>query len=91
MANPVILAIAIASAVSLLIVRPCGAQRKALRAYRETEALPIGVHGEDRGRPVRNMVGQVAISRSTDENRALQMRPASSRWHDKFLSQTLQP
>jgi hypothetical protein len=58
MADIMILAIAIASAVSLLIVSPCGAQRKALRtlrAYGETEALPIGVHGEDHGRLARNM------------------------------------
>jgi hypothetical protein len=42
MADILILAIAIASAVSLLIVSPCEAQRKALRtlrAYGETEAL----------------------------------------------------
>ena len=59
MADILILATAIASAVSLLIVSPCGAQRKALRAlraYGETNALPIGVHGEERGRLARNMV-----------------------------------
>ena len=35
MADILILAIAIASAVSLLIVSPCGAQRKALRALND--------------------------------------------------------
>jgi hypothetical protein len=58
MADILILEIAVASAVSLPIVSPCGAQTKALRAlraYGETEALPIGVHGEDRGRAARNM------------------------------------
>jgi hypothetical protein len=46
MADAMIFAIAIASAVSLLIVSPHEAQRKALRAlraYGETEALPPAV------------------------------------------------
>jgi hypothetical protein len=53
MADLVIFAMAIASAVSLLIVSPHEAQRnalRALRAYGETEALPIGGHGEDLAR-----------------------------------------
>ena len=54
MADILILAIAIASAVSLLIVSPHEAQRRglrALRAYGETEALPTGGRGEDISRP----------------------------------------
>ena len=54
-----IFAVAIASAVSLLIICPHGAQRKALRAlraYGETEALPTGGRGEDLARPVRDIV-----------------------------------
>jgi hypothetical protein len=54
MADVVIVAMAIASAVSLLIVRPHEAQRsalRALRAYGETEALPTGGRGEDLARP----------------------------------------
>jgi hypothetical protein len=49
MADVVIFAMAIASAVSLLIVSPHEAQRMALRvlrAYGETEALPTGGRGE---------------------------------------------
>jgi hypothetical protein len=59
MADVTILAIAIASAVSLLIVSPHEAQRKALRAlraYGETEALPTGGRREDLARPVRDIV-----------------------------------
>jgi hypothetical protein len=58
MADVMIFAIAIASAVSLLIVSPREAQRKALRAlraYGETEALAIGGHGEDFAGPARDM------------------------------------
>jgi hypothetical protein len=54
MADVVIVAMAIASAVSLLIVSPHEAQRRALRAlraYGETEALPTGGRGEDLARP----------------------------------------
>jgi hypothetical protein len=54
MADVVIVAMAIASAVSLLIVSPHEAQRRglrALRAYGETEALPTGGRGEDLSRP----------------------------------------
>jgi hypothetical protein len=54
-----IFAIAIASAVSLLIVSPHEAQRRvlrALRAYGETEALPTGGRGEDLARPARDIV-----------------------------------
>jgi hypothetical protein len=54
MADVVIIATAIASAVSLLIVSPHEAQRRALRAlraYGETEALPTGGRGEDLARP----------------------------------------
>ena len=50
MADVLIVAMAIASAVSLLIVSPHEAQRRALRAlraYGETEALPTGGRGED--------------------------------------------
>ena len=49
-----IVAMAIASAVSLLIVSPHEAWRRALRAsraYGETEALPTGGRGEDLARP----------------------------------------
>jgi hypothetical protein len=59
MADVMILAIAIASAVSLLIISPHEAQRKvlrALRAYGEAEALPTGGRGEDLARPVRDIV-----------------------------------
>jgi hypothetical protein len=55
----VIFAIVIASAVSLLIISPHEAQRKALRAlraYGENEALPTGGRGEDLARPVRDIV-----------------------------------
>jgi hypothetical protein len=58
MADVVIFAIAIASAVSLLIVSPREAQRKALRAlraYGETEALPTGGRGEDLARSARDI------------------------------------
>ena len=54
MADVVIVAMAIASAASLLIVSPHEAQRRALRvlsAYGETEALPTGGRGEDLARP----------------------------------------
>jgi hypothetical protein len=54
MADVVIVAMAIASAVSLLIVTPHEAQRRALRAlraYGETEALPTGGHGDDLASP----------------------------------------
>ena len=57
MADVLIFAIAIASAVSLLIVSPREAQRKALRALRtsgETEALATSGHAEDfAGKPGR--------------------------------------
>jgi hypothetical protein len=59
MADVVIFAIAIASAVSLLIVSPREAQRKALRAlraYGETEALPTCGRGEDLARPARDIL-----------------------------------
>jgi hypothetical protein len=58
MADVMIFAIAIASAVSLLIVSPREAQRKALRdlrAYAETEALATGSHYEDFAGPARDM------------------------------------
>lgn len=58
MADVMIFAIAIASAISLLIVSPHEAQRKALRALRacgETEALPTGGRGEDLARPARGI------------------------------------
>jgi hypothetical protein len=58
MAHVMIFAIEIASAVSLLIVSPHQAQRKALRAlraYGETEALPTGGRGEDLARPARDI------------------------------------
>jgi hypothetical protein len=58
MVDLMIFVIAIASAVSLLIVSPREAQRKtlrALRAYGDTEALLGGVHGEDLARPQRDM------------------------------------
>jgi hypothetical protein len=54
----VIVAMAIASAVSLLIVSPHEAQRRALRAlraYGETEALPTGGGGEDLAKPARDI------------------------------------
>ena len=54
-----IVAMAIASAVSLLIVSPHEAQRRvlrALRAYGETETLPIGGRGEDLARPAPDIV-----------------------------------
>jgi hypothetical protein len=56
MADVLILTIAIASALSLLIVSPHEVQRKALRAlraYGETEALPTGGRGEDPTRVAR--------------------------------------
>jgi hypothetical protein len=59
MADVVIVAMAIASAVSLLIVSPHEAQRRALRAlsaYGETEALPAGGRGEDLARPAPDIV-----------------------------------
>jgi hypothetical protein len=59
MVDAVIFAIAIASAVSLLIISPHEAQRRvlrALRAYGETGALPTGSRGEDLARPVRDIV-----------------------------------
>jgi hypothetical protein len=59
MADVVIVATAIASAVSLLIVGPHEAQRRALHAlrdYGETEALPTGGGGEDLARPARDIV-----------------------------------
>jgi hypothetical protein len=59
MVDVVICAIAIASAVSLLIICPHEAQRKALRAlraYGETEALPTGDGGEDLAGPVGGIV-----------------------------------
>jgi hypothetical protein len=59
MADVVIVAMAIASAVSLLIVSPHEAQRRvlrALRAHSETEALPTGGGGEDLARPARDIV-----------------------------------
>jgi hypothetical protein len=58
MADVMIFAIAIASAVLLLIVSPHEAQRKALRAlraYGETEPLPTGGHSEDLARPARDI------------------------------------
>ena len=57
MADVIIFAMAIASAVSLLTIGPHGAQRKTLRAlrnYGETEAVPIGLHGEDVASPARD-------------------------------------
>ena len=54
MADVVIVAMAIASAVSLLIVSPHEAQRRALRAlraYGETEALTTAGRGEDLASP----------------------------------------
>ena len=59
MAHVMIFVMAIASAVSLLIISPHEAQRKilrALRAYGETEALPTGSRGEDLARPVQDIV-----------------------------------
>jgi hypothetical protein len=58
MADVMIFAIAIASAVSVLIVSPHEAQRNALRAlgaYGETEALHTGGRSEDLARPVRDI------------------------------------
>jgi hypothetical protein len=58
MADVMVFAIAIASAVSLLIVGPREAQRRglrALRAYGETEALAIGDDAEDFAGPARDM------------------------------------
>ena len=58
MADVVIVAMAIASAVSLLIVSPHEAQRRALRAlraYGETEALPPSGRGEDLASPVQEI------------------------------------
>jgi hypothetical protein len=59
MADVLSFAIAIASAVSLLIVSPHEAQRRAmrtLRAYGDTEALPTGDRGEDLATPARDIV-----------------------------------
>jgi hypothetical protein len=59
MAHVMICATAIASVVSLLIVSPHEAQRKALRAFRaysETEISPIGGRGEDLARPARDII-----------------------------------
>jgi uncharacterized protein YpmB len=59
MTDVIIFAIVIASAVSLLIVSPHEAQRKALRALRahgETEDLPTGDQGEGLTRPARTIV-----------------------------------
>jgi hypothetical protein len=58
MVDVVVFAIAIASAVSLLIISPHEAQRKALRAlraYGKTEASPTGGRGEDLARPDRHI------------------------------------
>jgi hypothetical protein len=76
MADVVIFAIAIASAVSLLIVGPHEAQRRALRvlrAYGETEALPTDDRGEDPATPPRDIFASdlvesaaVAIPRPTN-------------------------
>ena len=74
MADALIFAIAIASAVSLLIVSPHEAQRKALgalRAYGETEALPPSGRGEDLARPVQDiftldLVERVSLTQSMD-------------------------
>jgi hypothetical protein len=59
MADVVICAIAIASAVALLIISPHEAQRKALRAlraYGETEAVPTAGRCEDLAGRVRDIV-----------------------------------
>jgi hypothetical protein len=59
MAHVMICAIVIASVVSLLIVSPHEAQRKALRAlraYSETETSPMGGGGEGLARPARDIV-----------------------------------
>lgn len=53
-----IVVIAIPSVLSLLIVSPHEAQRKALRAlraYGDSEALLSGVQGEELARPRRDM------------------------------------
>jgi hypothetical protein len=58
MADIIIFAIVIASAISLLIVSPHEARRKALRAlrdYGETEVPPIAGHGEDLARTAPDM------------------------------------
>jgi hypothetical protein len=59
MTHVMICAIAIASVVSLLIVSPHEAQRKALRAlraYNRIETSPIGGCGEDLASPARDIV-----------------------------------
>jgi hypothetical protein len=64
MADVVIVAMAIASAVSLLIVSPHEAQRRALRAlraYGETEALPTGGRGEDLARPAPEVFATASV------------------------------
>jgi hypothetical protein len=64
MADVVIVAMAIASAVSLLIVSPHEAQRRALRAlraYGETEALPTGGRGEDLASPAPDIIATDSV------------------------------
>jgi hypothetical protein len=64
MADVVIFAMAIASAVSLLIVSPHEAQRMALRvlrAYGETEALPTGGRREDLARPAPDIAATESV------------------------------
>ena len=64
MAHIMICTIAIASVVSLLIVSPHEAQRRALRAlraYGETEALPSGGRGEDLASPAPDIFGTNSV------------------------------
>jgi hypothetical protein len=67
MADVVIVAMAIASAASLLIVSPHEAKRRglrALRAYGQTEALPIGGRGEDLAKPAPHIFATDPVDRS---------------------------
>jgi hypothetical protein len=66
MADVMIFAMAIASAVALLIVRPSEAHRKALRAFRaygKTEALPTDGRGEDLVTPATRLVESAVIAK----------------------------
>jgi hypothetical protein len=64
MTHVMICAMAIASVVSLLIVSPHEAQRRALRglrAYSETETLPTGGRGEDFASPAPDIVATDSV------------------------------
>jgi hypothetical protein len=67
MADVVIVAMAISSAASLLIVNPHEAKTRALgalRAYGETQALPTAGRGQDLAKPAPHIFSTDSVERS---------------------------